>query len=256
MISCVKANSDDKYVEGNIKITQKEFAETLNDLPPDIKKNIIKNRAVFLSYIERLIIISDKDNNFIFFPVDKTRNLLENFIPSDLKELDKEGLPVNKNGMQLRANTITALKEMSDAASANKIELLISSAFRSFEYQKNLYNYYISTHGKEKADKFSAFPGASQHQLGTVVDFGSITLEFKDTPEGKWIKENGWKYGFSLSYPLDFEEATGYIYEPWHYRYITKEGALVEKEFFNGLQYLFLNYLAEHESFFKDRLVK
>ncbi|MCL2704703.1 MAG: M15 family metallopeptidase [Spirochaetaceae bacterium] len=254
MISCVKANSDDKYVEGNIKITQKEFTETLRNLPPDIKENILKDRAVFLSYIERLIIISDQDNNFIFFPVDKTRNLSDKFTPSDLKELDKEGFSVNKKGMQLRANAITALKEMNADATANIIELLVSSAFRSYEYQKNLYNYYISIHGKEKADKYSALPGASQHQLGTVVDFGSITLAFQDTPEGKWIKENGWKYGFSLSYPLNYEEETGYNYEPWHYRYITKEGALVEKVFFNGLQYLFLNYLAEYESFFLDRL--
>ena len=255
-ISCVKVNSDDKYVEGNIKITTKEFTKTLDKLPADVKEKILKERSVFLSYIERLLKISDEDKNFIFFPADKTRLLPENFIPSDLKNLDNESFPVNKKGMQLRDNTITALKEMSNAANASGIKLLVSSAFRTYEYQKNLYNHYISIHGKEKTDTFSAPPGASQHQLGTVIDFGSITLEFRDTPEGKWIKENGWKYGFSLSYPENLEKITGYNYEPWHYRYITKEGALVEKEFFNGLQFLFLNYLAEHESFFKERLVK
>ncbi|MCL2480955.1 MAG: M15 family metallopeptidase [Spirochaetaceae bacterium] len=255
MVSCQKINSNDKYVEGNIKITQKEFAETLSNLPPDVREKIIKDRAVFLSYIEWFIKISDQDKNFIFFPVDKARKLPENFNPSDLKDLDKEGFPVNKKGMQLRANTIAALKEMSSDAAANGIELLVSSAFRSYEYQKNLYNYYVGIHGKEETDKFSALPGASQHQLGTVIDFGSITLEFKDTPEGKWIKENGWKYGFSLSYPENYEKITGYNYEPWHYRYITKEGALVEKEFFNGLQYLFLNYLAEYMDFFRANVI-
>ena len=244
IISCVKVNSNDRYVEGNIKITEKEFEATLDGLPNDVKEKIIENRAVFLSYIERLINISEQDKNLIFFPVDKTRFLSENFIPSDLKELDNEGLPVSRSGMLLRADTIAALKEM-NADAESGVELLISSAFRTYEYQKNLYNYYIRIYGQEETNRFSAPPGASQHQLGTVVDFGSITLEFANTPEGKWIKENGWKYGFSLSYPENFEQVTGYMYEPWHYRYITKEGALVEKEFFAGLQYLFLNYLAD-----------
>ncbi len=270
VISCVKANSDDiypagkypagkhladKYVEGNIKITEKEFEATLNNLPDGIRKKIINERAVFLSYMEKLIKISEQDKNFIFFPVDKKRLLLENFIPLDLKELDKEGFLVNKKGMQLRANAVIALKEMKDAADAGRIKLLISSAFRTYEYQKNLYNYYIGIYGKEETDTFSAPPGSSQHQLGTVIDFGSISLEFRDTAEGKWVKENGWKYGFSLSYPEDYEDITGYSYEPWHYRYITKEGALVEKEFFNKLQYLFLNYLAENIEFFKEKLI-
>ena len=254
--ACIKINSDDKYVEGKIRITQKEFAATLNNLPDSVKTKIIKERAVFLSYIERLIKISEMDNNFIFFPVDKTRLLPEDFKPYDLKELDKEGFSVNKTGMLLRANTVAALKEMCKDAAASKKELLISSAFRTYEYQKNLYNYYIGIYGKEETNRFSAPPGASQHQLGTVVDFGSISLEFQNTAEGKWIKENAWKYGFSLSYPENFEEITGYSYEPWHYRYITKEGALVEKEFFDGLQYLFLNYLEEYKSFFRKNLQK
>ena len=256
MFSCAKVNSDDKYVEGNIKITEKEFAATLNNLPDNVRKKIIKERAVFLSYIEWFIKTAEQDKNFIFFPVDKTRLLPENFIPSDLKELDKEGFSVNKKGMKLRQNTVTALREMKNAAAASGIDILVSSAFRTYEYQKNLYNYYISIHGKEETDKFSAPPGSSQHQLGTVVDFGSISLEFRDTPEGKWIKENAWKYGFSLSYPENFENITGYDYEPWHYRYITKEGALVEKEFFGGLQYLFLNYLAEYGSYFKNKIAE
>ena len=253
-ISCLKANSNDRYVEGNIKITEKEFAETLNDLPPDVAEKIIGDRAVFLSYIERLINISMQDENFLLFPVDKTRFLPETFRPSDLAELDREGLPVTRRGMLLRANIVSALKEMQRDASQEGVNFVVASAFRTFEHQRGLYNHYISIHGQEATDRFSAPPGASQHQLGTTVDFFPIELGFRDTPAGIWIKKNGWKYGLSLSYPENFEEITGYMYEPWHYRYITKEGALVEREFFGGLQYLFLDYFAEHKDFFIKRL--
>ncbi|MCL2294465.1 MAG: M15 family metallopeptidase [Spirochaetes bacterium] len=250
--SC-KANSKDRYVEGNIKITEREFAATLNNLPDDMREKILANRAVFLSYIERLIIISEQDGNLIFFPVDRTRRLSATFRPADLLELDREGLRVSRNGMLLRANAVAALREMSNAAAREGLSFLIASAFRTYQHQRSVHNHFISTHGQEEASRFSAPPGASQHQLGTAVDFGPIALTFRDTPEGRWIRENGWKFGFSLSYPENFEEETGYIYEPWHYRYITREGALVEREFFGGLQFLFLDYLAEHKEFFRQR---
>ncbi|MCL2791654.1 MAG: M15 family metallopeptidase [Spirochaetaceae bacterium] len=252
IISCV--NPEDKYVEGNIKITEKEFAETLGNLPADVAENILAKRAVFLSYIEKLINISRQDENFILFPVDKTRFLPETFRPSDLVDLEREGVSVARRGLLLRANAAAALLEMHRAASSEGILLSAASAFRTFEHQRNIHNNFIRTHGQEATERFSAPPGASQHQLGTAVDFFPIAVEFKDTRAGRWIKENGWRYGFSLSYPYNFEEITGYMYEPWHYRYITKEGALVEREFFGGLQFLFLNYLAEHKGFFKERL--
>jgi D-alanyl-D-alanine carboxypeptidase len=112
----------------------------------------------------------------------------------------------------------------------------------------------VKAYGKEQADRESAQPGKSQHQLGLTIDFGSITDEFAYTPEGKWLRENSWKYGFSLSYPEDMEWLTGYRHECWHFRYITPLGTKMEKEFFNGIQQYMLQYWKDYQTYFKEKL--
>ncbi len=158
--------------------------------------------------------------------------------------------------MQLRDDPFRLILKMKDDMENQGLEMLISSAYRSFKYQQRIYNYYISVYGQEETDKFSARPGTSQHQLGTAVDFGSISDEYADTAEGQWMFENAYKYGFSLSYPKGYEDITGYNYEPWHYRYITYEGCLLEKNYFSGIQQLMLEYLNKNISFFRERLIE
>ena len=79
--------------------------------------------------------------------------------------------------------------------------------------------------GQAAADRFSARPGHSEHQTGLAFDLNSITDEFKDTDEGKWVTENCHNYGFIIRYPADKESVTGYMYEPWHIRYLGVETA-------------------------------
>lgn len=81
----------------------------------------------------------------------------------------------------------------------------------------------------KRCSVFSAPPGASQHQLGTVIDLGSIDDSYADTAEGKWMFKNAWKYGWSLSYPKDMEHITGYKWESWHYRYLGVEACKFQK---------------------------
>ncbi|MEK7105779.1 MAG: M15 family metallopeptidase, partial [Patescibacteria group bacterium] len=87
--------------------------------------------------------------------------------------------------------------------------------------------------GNKNATKLIAKPGHSEHQLGIAVDFTSPSIgnvsatgKFGDTLESKWLEENASKYGFILSYPKGKEEITGYLYEPWHYRYVGIEHAI------------------------------
>ena len=97
------------------------------------------------------------------------------------------------------------------------------SAYRSYSYQANLYNNYVSKDGVSEADKYSARPGFSEHQTGLAIDVDNGISNFNDfenTKEYKWMMENSYKYGFILRYPKDKEYITGYIYEPWHYRYV------------------------------------
>ena len=117
-------------------------------------------------------------------------------------------------------------------AKALGLNIYISSGFRSFSYQTTLYNRYVSQDGKEMADTYSARPGHSEHQTGLAFDVNQIDNSFADTPEGKWMANNCYKYGFILRYPKGKTNETGYMYESWHFRYVGKE--LAEKLYNNG----------------------
>lgn len=126
-----------------------------------------------------------------------------------------------------------AFDEMQSAAAKEGLNIYISSAFRSYEYQSGLYDRYVSRSGKAEADRYSARPGHSEHQTGLAFDLNTIDISFADTEEYEWLKENCADYGFIIRYPEDGEEITGYMYEPWHIRYLGKETA--KKVYESGL---------------------
>ena len=118
-----------------------------------------------------------------------------------------------------------AFDEMQAAAGREGLNIYISSGFRSYEYQAGLYNRYVSNHGKAEADRFSARPGHSEHQTGLAFDLNTIDDSFAGTAEGKWVAEHCHEYGFIIRYPEGKEHITGYLYEPWHIRYLGVENA-------------------------------
>ena len=121
---------------------------------------------------------------------------------------------------------------MQAAAKADGLNIYISSGFRSYSYQKNLYNNYVNRDGVVAADTYSARAGHSEHQSGLAFDVNTINDSFANTEEGKWLNDNCYKYGFILRYPKGKSDETGYQYEPWHFRYVGVE--LAEKLYNNG----------------------
>lgn len=115
---------------------------------------------------------------------------------------------------------LAAFEEMQKVAYAEGCNIYISSGYRSYQRQVEIYNRYVSQDGQEYADTYSSRPGHSEHQTGLTFDLNSIDISFADTPEGKWLAENCHKYGFIIRYPKDKEDITGYMYEPWHIRYL------------------------------------
>ena len=105
------------------------------------------------------------------------------------------------------------------------LNIYISSGFRSYAYQEMLYERYVEKSGKAEADRYSARPGHSEHQTGLAFDLNTIDISFADTQEYVWVKEHCAEYGFIIRYPENKESITGYMYEPWHLRYLGKETA-------------------------------
>ena len=105
-------------------------------------------------------------------------------------------------------------------ATALGLNLYISSGYRSYYTQDKIYNNYVAKDGKQKADTYSARAGHSEHQTGLAFDLNSVSSSFGYTDEGKWIKDNCYLYGFIIRYPEGKESITGYMYEPWHLRYV------------------------------------
>ncbi len=133
-------------------------------------------------------------------------------------------LPSNYNpGVDKEAQQ--ALNDMIAAAADENIYLYMISGFRSYETQLTLYNNYVARDGKDAADRYSARPGHSEHQSGLCFDLNSLEQSFGQTAEGIWLVQHCAEYGFIIRYPADKEEITGYMYEPWHVRYLGKEVA-------------------------------
>ncbi len=134
------------------------------------------------------------------------------------------GLPQSYNpGVDAEANN--ALKTMFAAASNDGINLFVASGFRSYSYQKGLYEKYVARDGQAAADRYSARPGHSEHQTGLAFDLNQVSSAFEGTPEAIWLEKNCYKYGFIIRYPKGKESVTGYNYEPWHIRYLGVQNA-------------------------------
>ncbi len=133
----------------------------------------------------------------------------------------------------LTPETQAAFDEMQQDAYGLGLGLWISSGYRSWELQQSLYDRYCAADGKAFADRYSARPGHSEHQTGLALDLNTVTQSFAYTAEGRWVAANCWRYGFILRYPKEKESVTGYMYEPWHLRYLGKD--LAQSVYESGL---------------------
>ncbi len=211
-------------------------------LPKRLQDGILASPKEFLHAMAGVL---DQPEELLVL-VDKRHPLDADYVPPDLASLSSYPLAVSRNDLQLRKSVMPEVLAMVSAARKEGVTLLFSSSYRSYDYQKTVYEREVKAYGQAQADRESARPGSSQHQLGTAVDFGSITDEFAGTRAGKWLATHAWEYGFTLSYPQGYEEVTGYRWESWHYRYVTRPAARLEREFFDDVQQYLLEFLHDH----------
>lgn len=140
------------------------------------------------------------------------------------------------SSVMMRKEAAEALEALFSAAKSEKKYTLVAvSGYRSYGTQNSIYNRKVKNVGKKKANLLVALPGASEHQLGLAMDVGcksstGLNGSFGSLPEGKWLAENCYRFGFIIRYKAEWTETTGYAYEPWHIRYVGVEHALKIKE--------------------------
>lgn len=147
--------------------------------------------------------------------------LNENYMPANLKQLSDQYVYNKDKPEFLKKEVIPFFVNMVEDAMKDNVDLLVDSAFRSFDTQAALKGEYLQTYGSG-SNTFSADQGYSEHQLGTTIDFTTPALDgnldgFDQTKAYTWLQKNAYKYGFEMSYP---QNNNYYVFEPWHWRFV------------------------------------
>ena len=194
----------------------------------------------------------------------KQSELDAGYVPANLITLTCATLQSGRE-YELDSRAAAALYAMlAEMKAAGVDDIMVASAYRSYEYQVNLYNKYLNFEkscisddarrelgeeyikanyldkkifklsledARKVVQSYSALPGQSEHQTGLCIDFitssmgTELTEAFEKTQAFAWLAENAYKFGFILRYPKGMEDITGYTYEPWHYRFVGREAA-------------------------------
>ena len=157
--------------------------------------------------------------------VNKFNYLDENYAPDDIV---KVSMQFAYGDNEIKKEVYEKFRSMYNDAKKEGLYLIITSSYRDYNFQKELWDSYANQKGDEWADSVSARAGYSEHQTGYTLDivtYNANMSSFEKTDEFKWLQNNAYKYGFILRYPKDKEDITGYSYESWHYRYVGKDVA-------------------------------
>ena len=215
-------------------VTQPPVTEPPATEPPETEPLVIEFKADLSKY-EKYLDPEDASEYLVLVNPDHPMTD-HKYKPSDLTKVSfiKEG----GSSRYMREYAAKAFDAMMTEAKANGCKgLIATSTYRSYEYQEDLFQYYVDRFKKKgyseeeaialtRAD--TAYPGESEHHTGLAVDVHNMKdclPEFADTFEGKWLAENCWKFGFILRYPLGKEDITSYVFEPWHFRYVGRTHA-------------------------------
>jgi len=164
--------------------------------------------------------------------VNRCYRMASDFSPHDLRFVNVPQVNTWSGNHYLRESAATALEALfAEINAIDGMSLVLSSAYRDFNLQALFFNNNVDRLGLEAAMQVSAMPGHSEHQLGLGADLSTPALEgqgwltnaFSTTPEGEWVGQNAHRFGFIISFPYNQTENTGFIYEPWHLRYVGVE---------------------------------
>ena len=188
------------------------------------------------------VAVSIQNNDELDKAIDTSSELYSNSIVSkDILVVNKEisvdaeyvpdtlvvpNVSANKE-IKVTKEVAESLEELFESAEKDGINLIAVSGYRTYNYQKSLFDNSVKVNGLEHAKKYVALPGYSEHHTGLAVDVVSdnytmLDEGFENTAAFRWLEKNMSNFGFILRYPKGKEDITGYNYEPWHLRYVGK----------------------------------
>jgi len=204
-------NRIDKKVSGSSSSQTSQTTTQNGNSTPEFNKNLY----------------SVDESASLWVVVNKGRVLPSTYVPEGLVVPNIPlRLGASSSEMHIRSDAAAALEQMADDAKNQGINLMLASGYRSYSNQVATYAGFVKQSGQAAADTYSARPGHSEHQSGLAADLEPTSRKcevqdcFADTPEGKWLAVNSYKYGFIIRYQKNNESLTGYQYEPWHVRYV------------------------------------
>lgn len=150
------------------------------------------------------------------------------------------------DGKLAEYQTAKSYLNMKKAAFREGLRLRAMSGYRSVSYQEGLLRAEAEGYLRQGFSEGEALrlalrsvapPGKSEHNTGLALDIvrecdEELSEGFENTAEFRWLTQNAHKFGFILRYPRGKTAVTGYIYEPWHYRFV---GCEAEKIAASGL---------------------
>lgn len=202
-------------LERYLKYAHKNSDESLKNV---VAKVNVKRDYDFYTHVKNTD-VSKKE----LILVNKYNKLSKSFVPNQLVEISNQYAYDDNKTSKI---TYEAYRSMWNAAKKDGCTLIVTSSYRDYDAQEEVWNSIENTSGEEAADSKAARAGHSEHQTGLALDivtYNSYNNEFENTKEFKWLQKNAHKYGFILRFPKGKEDITGYNYESWHYRYVGKE---------------------------------
>jgi D-alanyl-D-alanine carboxypeptidase len=193
------------------------YQERYPDMPFDVVIALVNVNNDMESYLD-VNTVADPDDISVL--LNKHFSLPQDWLPGELTEI--------RHGFLLRPEAAEQLEKMRAAMREDNLNLVIVSTYRTIERQRTLFNNAVARRGVQRAERSLARPGHSEHNVGLAVDVmhrgvteGTLTsMRFERSRQFAWLVDNAHEYGFILRYPEGYTEIGGYIFEPWHWRFV------------------------------------
>lgn len=231
---------DHKYTASDIEPYRKVEGYKLQNLEGYMNAyNTYKNYNYAVCITNYPFIISSNGEPETKYTITNPSNLLTLvkkgfYLPEDYEpELVDPEIPVAPDcqNPKMTKETSDALTKMYRAAKQERLELVVNSAYRSYQTQVETMADFVARYNTQYANEYVAQPGASEHQTGLGVDLTSQSvvegkrITFGDTEEYRWVIKNCAKFGFIIRFEDGTDGITGIAHEPWHLRYVGEDVA-------------------------------